>query len=170
MRGAALISVTCAVLVGAAGSAEAAPTRPALNDAELRGASAAALDRDVAAAILANRRLAIEVLWTDFVPPSAVDSTRGPALAALRVSARARQLQHLRMRMVNETWRIATVDVNPAGSAADAIVDWNQDIAPSDLDGHSIGHTIELRERARLILHRVGSSTRFVVWEISLLG
>jgi len=121
------------------------------------------------AALLTNHRLAIRVLWTNRVPASAARSTRGPALAGMSASAHDRQKRGVRVRMIHDDYRIASIVVGPSLTSATAVARSIQTVVPSHLNGHPLGRSVQLNERARIVLRRVGASKGFVVWSITLL-
>lgn len=123
----------------------------------------------VRSALLANHHLAVRVLWTNRVPPTARNSTRGPALAGMRASARDRQSKGIRVRMIRDDYRILSIAIAPSRARATAIARSIQTLAPSHLSGRRLGRSVQLDERARIALRRVESSDRFVVWEFTLL-
>jgi len=145
----------------AAKTTTTASTTVTVTPADLRTGVAAALD--------ANHRLAVGVLWTDRVPASATQSTRGPALTGMRSSAVERMRSQIRVRMVHETYRISLVRLDPSYTAATAIAQWDQNVAEFHLNGEPDGHAVDLHERARILLHRLGTSSKFVVWKVSLV-
>jgi hypothetical protein len=138
-----------------------------------KGKGSALTPRDlhdgVVAALHANHKLAIRVLWTNQVPATASRSTRGPALAGMRASAKGRQRQKVRVRMLHDDYRIISIRLDPSYASAIAVVQANQKELPSAFDGKPLGRALELRERARIELHRIGSSRSFVVWRLTLL-
>lgn len=137
-------------------SATGGQTRESLRDA-------------VRSALLANHHLAVRVLWTNRVLPTARSSTRGPALAAMTASARDRQSKGIRVRMIRDDYQILSIAIAPSRARATAIARSIQTVVPSHLNGRRLGRSVQLNERARIDLRRVGSSGRFVVWEFTLL-
>jgi hypothetical protein len=129
----------------------------------------AELHEGVVSAVDANHELSVQVLWTNRVPSTAARSTRGPALAAMRASAVQRQKQRVRVRMLHQTFRIVSIRFSASRGSATAVVLWNQDVAPSHLDGVRIGRAIAGHERASILLHRIGSASTFVVWKVDLI-
>ena len=156
-------------LLAFTGSASAG-TRMARTGARMVSApTLAELHAGVVAALQANRELNVQELWTNRIPAAAQKSTRGPALAAMRVSVAQREKQRVRVRMLHNTYRILSVRFNGARTTATAVAQWNQDVVPSHLDGVRIGHAIALHERALILLHRIGASRVFVVWKVDLI-
>jgi hypothetical protein len=123
----------------------------------------------VRAALLANHHLAIRVLWTNRVPSDATRSTRGPALAGIRASARDRQSRGVRVRMIRDNYRVASIVLDSSDAGATAVAQSIQTVVPSHLNGRPLGRSVRLNERARIVLRRLGTSKRFVVWNITLL-
>lgn len=123
----------------------------------------------VRAALLANHHLALRVLWTNHVPASAPRSTRGPALAGMSASAHDRQNRGVRVRMIRDRYRIASIAFGPSLAGATAVAQSIQTVVPSHLNGHPLGRSVRLNERARIVLRRLGTSNSFVVWRITLL-
>jgi hypothetical protein len=123
----------------------------------------------VCAALAANHQLAIRVLWTNRLPTNAARSTRGPALVGMRSSAHDRQSRGVRVRMIHDEYRIASITLGPSLVTATGVAQSIQTVVPSYLDGRPRGRSIQLHERARIVLRRLGTSGRFVVWSIALL-
>ena len=128
----------------------------------------AALRAAVRSALVADHRLAIRVLWTNHVPSNATRSTRGPALAGMRTSARDRQSRGVRVRMIHDDYRIASIALDPSLASATAVAQSIQTLVPSHLNGRPLGRSVRLNERARIVLRRLGTSNSFVVWRITL--
>lgn len=160
------LAMSLAALTGCEG-ARASTTRASA--AVAAQPTVAELRAGVVAALEANRALNVQELWTNRIPASAPRSTRGPALAAMRVSASQRVKQRVRVRMLHNTYRVLSIRFNAARTSATAVAQWNQDVAPSHLDGASIGRAIVLDERASILLHRIGRSPMFVVWKVDLV-
>jgi hypothetical protein len=87
----------------------------------------------------------------------------------MRSSAVERKRNQIRVRMLHETYRIISLQLDPSYTGATAIAQWDQNVAQSHLNGKPVGHAVELHERARILLHRLGTSSRFVVWKVSLI-
>jgi hypothetical protein len=71
--------------------------------------------------------------------------------------------------MLHDDDRIISIQLDPSYTSAIAVAQWNQTVAPSNLDGTRRGRTIQLHERARIVLHRIGSSRAFLVWKVTLV-
>jgi cation diffusion facilitator CzcD-associated flavoprotein CzcO len=123
----------------------------------------------VRTALAANHRLAIKVLWSNRIPLTARQSTRGPALAQLAASAKDREKKGVRVRMIRDDYRIVRIRLNPTGTRATALADWNQRVVPSHLDGTPLGRPVSLYERARIELRRADASQAFFVWKVTLV-
>ena len=169
-----LTAALAALLLAGCGNANSKTTSNAKTNATSQPVAsgkptAADLRHGVLIALRANHTLAVRVLWTNKVPANAKRSTRGPALAGIRASANDRQRKHLRVRMLHDDYRIISIRLDPSYTSATAVVQWNQDVAPSHLDGTRIGRAIQLHERARILLHRIGSSRSFAVWKVNLV-
>jgi hypothetical protein len=127
--------------------------------------SAKVLKRSVVAALRANHRLSRFVLSRNRLPAWASQSTRGPALVALRSSAAKRRRRGIRIRVVSDRFVIQTVRLDASYSAATATILNPQQVRPYGRDGTPLGRSVQLIERAQYELHRIGSSQRFVVWK-----
>jgi hypothetical protein len=115
----------------------------------------------------ANHQLAKLVLWRNAVPASATSSTRGPALAALRSAAAGRQRRGVHIKVVSDGFKIESVKLDPSFTRAIAIVADPQRVRPYGSDGKPLGQAVSLSEKSRFELHRLGSSDRFVVWQVA---
>jgi len=71
--------------------------------------------------------------------------------------------------MLHDIYRIISIRLNKARTTATAVAQSIQKLAPSHLNGEPLGRPIELNERASLLLHRLGSSSTFVVWKVDLI-
>jgi hypothetical protein len=115
----------------------------------------------------ANHRLAKLVLWQNALPPSASSSTRGPALAALRSAAAGRRRRGIHVKVVFDGFRIDSIRLDPSFTRATAIVVDPQRVRPYGSTGKPLGQPVSLSEQSRFVLHRLGSSERFVVWQVA---
>ena len=168
MRCAALLGcIAAAVLAGCGGGDDSTTSRSSTTADTTAASSPAVLERAVRGAIEEDHRMSVSVLWTNRVPrrPTA---TAGPALAMLRRSAAQRRREHIRVRVVSERFRILSLRLDPSYTSAKATVLDVQRTQPSHADGRPLGKPVRLSERARLVLHRVGSQPRFVVWKVTL--
>jgi hypothetical protein len=121
----------------------------------------------VRATLRANHRLAKLVLWRNALPASATESTRGPALAALRSAAAARRRRGIHVKVVFDDFRIESVTLDPSFTRANAIVADPQRVVPYGRDGKPFGQPVRLSEKSRFELRRLGNSQRFVVWQVA---
>jgi hypothetical protein len=118
------------------------------------------------ATLRANHRIAKLVLWKNAVPGSATKSTRGPALAALRSAAADRRRRGIHIKVVFDDFRIESITLDPSFTRATALVTDPQRVQPYGSDGKPLGQPVRLSEKSRFELHRLGSSQRFVVWQV----
>jgi hypothetical protein len=129
----------------------------------------APLEAGVRAALAGDYRVAVYVLWHNSVPATATEWVSGPALAALRTTAAARQTGGIRIKALHLRTRVVSLALSPARNQAIAIVTAHEVVQPSNPRGVALGRTITLNERARFVLHRVGVTRRFVVWQVAAL-
>ena len=129
---------------------------------------AEALARSARAALDANHKLSVFVLWHNRVPAWATRSTRGPALASLRSAAVTRRSRGVRARLLSDRRRVVTLRLDPSYTSATAVVVDRQRVQPSGRNGKPLGRAVVLNERATYELRRIGSSGRFVVWRVVL--
>jgi len=111
--------------------------------------------------------MSVRALWTNEVP-SHPTATAGPALAVLRKSAAERRRNHIRVRLVSERFRVLSLDLDPSYTSATATILDVQRTQPSHTNGKLLGKSVRLNERAQLVLHRIGTAPRFVVWKVTL--
>lgn len=169
-------AVTALVITGLAagcgGSRRTASytTTPPTTQRQARTTSVAVLTASARRALRANYRVAVYVLWHNKLPAGAASSTRGPALAALRTAAAARQKRGVRVRMLAHRREITSLRLDPSYTTAAVILVDHQRVQPSGLDGHPLGKTVTLDERGRYELRRLGATHRFVVWKVVQLG
>ena len=168
-----LATLTLALAVLAAGcgstSGKHTATETTTTASTAAGVTASDLRNGVVAALRADHKLAVRVLWTNQVPLTATRSTSGPALAGMRASAKGRQKQQIRVRMLHDIYRIISIQLDPSYTAATAVAQSNQNLRLSHLDGRPAGRATEVYERAQIDLHRIGTSSRFVVWRLTVL-
>jgi hypothetical protein len=139
------------------------PTTPPSQDAP---SSVASLTQGVRSAVQTNARLSSYVLWHNVIPSWAERSTRGPALRGLRSSAASRHARGLRIRSVSQHVAILSIKLDPSYLVATARVRESGRIVPYR-KGHRLGRSTALNEVARIELHRVAKTTRFVVWKVT---
>ena len=174
MRGAsAAIVLVLTLATAACGSSPTAKNGTAATPPDSTISTAAVSGRAqmlaaVRVAILADHRLAVRTLWTNSVPDHTV-ATAGPQLADLRRSVAARRQRGVRVKLLSERFRIVSVDLDPSYTSATAIVADPQQVRPYSSDGRPLGAKVSLNERARLQLRRLGTSPRFVVWEVTAI-
>jgi len=126
----------------------------------------AQLKRAVRQALRDNDRVSGYVLWSNRVPAWATRSTRGPALANLRVSATDRRRRGIRVRTLASKLKIISVTLDPSYTNATAVVRSIQRVRPYRA-GAPMGRAVKLDERAKVELHRVAGASRFVVWRLT---
>jgi hypothetical protein len=129
---------------------------------------AQALKRAARAALDANHKVSVFVLWHNRVPKWASRSTGGPALASLRSAAGTRQSRGVRARLLSDRRRVVSLNLDPSYTRATAVVIDRQRVQPAGRNGQPLGRTVVLNERATYELRRIGSSGRFVVWRVVL--
>jgi hypothetical protein len=142
-------------------STSAPTTTTAQPDAEV-------LARSARAALDANHKLSVFVLWHNRVPAWAARSTRGPALTSLRSAAATRRSRGVRARLLSDRRRVISLTLDPSYTSATALVVDHQRVQPSGRSGQPLGRAVVLNERATYELRRIGSSRRFVVWRVVL--
>jgi hypothetical protein len=126
------------------------------------------LEQSARAALDANHRLSVFVLWHNRVPAWASRSTDGPALVALRSAAATRRARGIRARLLSDRRRVVSFRLDPSYTKATATVVDRQRVQPSGRKGKPLGRTVVLSERATYELRRVGRTSRFVVWRVVL--
>jgi len=129
---------------------------------------AEALARSARAALDANHKLSVFVLWHNRIPVWATRSTGGPALASLRSAAATRRARGVRAHLLSDRRRVVSLRLDPSYTRATAVVVDRQRVQPSGRNGHPLGRAVVLSERATYELRRVGRSGRFVVWRVVL--
>jgi hypothetical protein len=162
-----LIVSLVALLAGCDGGNDEASTQPppATTAPE---SSDAALKQAVRTALNQNRRLSVYVLWNNRIPTWAERSTRGPALAALRAAAADRRTRGIRVRLLSDRFQVLSIRLDPSYAQATATARGRQRVRPY-VNGKPRARTVELNEKARIELRRVGRSNRFVVWRVQIL-
>jgi hypothetical protein len=162
-----LLALLAAIAAGCNGGNEKAATQPpATTTSET---TTATLERAVRQALRENDQLSGYVLWNNRVPAWAPQSTRGPALVTLRQSAADRRRRGIRVRTTVNRLEITSIKVDPSYTKATAVVRSVQRVRPYR-GGRPIGRAVKLDERASIELRRVGTSSRFVVWRVRVLG
>ncbi len=165
--GAVLIALLLAIAVGCDGGDGEVATQPPSTTSSETGEAAL---RDAARQVLRrNDRLSGYVLWFNRVPPWATRTTRGPALATLRESAADRRKRGVRIRTLASRLEVSSIALDPSYTRATAVARSIQRVRPYR-GGKPSGRTVKLDERASVELRRLGSSDRFVVWRVRVLG
>jgi len=159
-------SVALAGCSGGSKHASSTTTPPSTSAPTTTGASA--ITRAARAALDANHKVSIFVLWHNRVPEWASQSTGGPALASLRSAAATRRSRGIRARVLSDRRRVVSLKVDPSYTSATAVVVDRQRVQPSRRNGRPFGRAVVLSERATYELRRIGSSERFVVWRVVL--
>lgn len=163
-----LIAFLVAIAVGCDGGNEENATKPP-PAATTPENGQAALERSVRSTLSANRRLSVYVLWSNRIPSWAERSTRGPALAGLRTAASDRRERGIRVRLLSDRFQVDSIRLDASYTRATAIARGRQRVRPHRLNGKPAGRSVELNERARIELRRLGRTNRFVVWKVELL-
>ncbi len=108
-------------------------------------------------------------------PPPATTSETGKAAlergvrSALSENAQNRKKRGVRVRMLDNTREILSLNLDPSYVRATAIVLDKQRVQPSGRNGRPLGRATKLNERARYELRRLGQTDQFVVWRVVLL-
>ena len=126
------------------------------------------LERAARAALEANHKVSVFVLWHNRVPSWASRSTDGPALRSLRSAAATRRSRGVRARLLSDRRRVVSLKLDPSYTSATAVVVDRQRVQPSGRNGRPLGRAVVLNERATYELRRLGSSAHFVVWRVVL--
>jgi len=165
-----LIALIAGLATGCGGSKHPSSTSRATATTASTSADAEVVLRGaVRDALNANHRVAVQVLWRNVVPSGAMQSTRGPALTSLRTAAANRRRRGIRVRMLSDSYRIVSVRLDPSFATATATARGLQRVQPYGRDGHPSGHAVSLDEKARIELHRLANTNRFVVWRVTLV-
>lgn len=163
-----LVLVCVAALVAGCGGSNrsVAATKTTDTHATSTQTSETSLKAGVRAAIRANVRLSTYVLWHNRVPAWATQSTRGPALKALRDAAATRRRQGIQIKSLSGHYKVVSIALAPSYTEATAVIRSHQRVAPYKT-GHRLGRAIVGDDHARVHLQRVGSTEHFVVWSVS---
>jgi glucose/arabinose dehydrogenase len=167
----ALVASSVALAGCSSGSHQANSTTTSPSTSEATTSTqpdAQALERAARAALDANHKVSIFVLWHNRVPAWALRSTDGPALASLRSAAATRRSRGVRARLLSDRRRVVSLTLDPSYASATAVVVDRQRVQPSERNGKPLGRAVVLNERATYELRRIGSSRRFVVWRVVL--
>jgi hypothetical protein len=173
-RAGTFVFVVCAVVVGGcaggskhANSTTTSPSTPGSTTTATQP-DAKTLERAVRAALDANHKVSVFVLWHNRVPAWASRSTGGPALNSLRNAAATRRSRGVRARLLSDQRRVVSLKLDPSYARASAVVVDRQRVQPSGRSGRPLGRVVVLNERATYELRRIGSSAHFVVWRVVL--
>jgi hypothetical protein len=162
-----LVAILVAIAAGCdGGDGEVATQPPPATTSSETGE--AALMRAVRTALSGNRRLSIYVLWNNRIPAWAERSTRGPALAAMRAAAGDRRRRGIRVRLLSDRFQVLSIRLDASYARATATARGRQRVRPH-VNGKPGARTVELDEKARIELRRLGRSNRFVVWRVQIL-
>ena len=163
-----LLVAVAAISGGCGGTGGKVVATTTATDAKSTSAQAttATLKAAVRTAIQADRQLSLYVLWHNRVPAWATRSTRGPALKALRDAAATRRQQGIQIRNLSGGYTITSITLAPSYASATAVLRSHQRVAPYRA-GHRLGKAISASDHARIQLHRLDNTQRFVVWRLT---
>lgn len=163
----AAVAVLAAGCGGASGNVAATTATTTRTDAKAQPTrtTEATLKAGVRAAIRANVHLSTYVLWHNSIPAWATQSTRGPALKALRTAAATRKKQGIQIKNLSGSYTLTAITLAPSYATATVVVKSHQRVAPYK-GGRRLGRAITEDDHARIRLHRLGSTGRFVVWQV----
>jgi hypothetical protein len=163
-----LLATVAAISAGCGGASGNLVTTTPSTDAESAAAhpSVTTLKAAVRTAVHENARLSLYVLWHNRVPAWATQSTRGPALKALRSAAAARRKQGIQIKNLSGSYSITAITLAPSYATATAVVRTHQRVAPYEA-GHRLGKALSASDHARIQLHRLGNTQRFTVWQLA---
>ena len=163
-----LLATVAAISAGCGGASGnvAAPTTSTDAKSTSAQSSAVTLKAAVKTAIHANVQLSSYVLWHNSVPAWATRSTRGPALNALRSAAATRRKQGIQIKNLSGGYTITSITLAPSYATATAVVRSHQRVAPYK-SGRRLGKAISASDHARIQLHRLANTQRFIVWRVS---
>ena len=163
-----LLAAVAAISGGCGGAGKNVGSTATSTDAKSTSvrANVATLKSAVRTAIRANVQLSSYVLWNNSVPAWATRSTRGPALKALGEAAAARRTQGIRIKNLSGNYTITSITLAPSYATATAVVSSHQRVAPYK-NGRRLGKTISASDHARIQLHRLHNTQRFVVWRLT---
>ena len=163
-RAAACIPVIAALLAACGGSSTRTSTHQATTSTSTQNPTSA-LQQAARAAVLGNNRLSVYVLWHNEIPGWAAQSTDGPALAQLRSSAATRKARGIRIKLLSSQYQILSIQLDPTYQSAVAMIRDSGRVRPYEA-GRAPGQAVTFNEHARIELHRVGTSQRFLVWQL----
>ena len=158
----------CVFAISACGGETAQRTTPPATGSAhaARPANTDALTAAVRHSLRAYHRLSVRSLWSNAIGsrPAAI---AGPALSDLRNALAQRRQRGVRVRLLSDRFHITSISLAPSFTTATALVVDPQRVQPYGYDGRPLGHAVRLDEGARIELHRVDRSPRFVVWKVS---
>ncbi|MGH3051926.1 MAG: hypothetical protein ACRDM8_03080 [Gaiellaceae bacterium] len=163
-----LVVFLLATATGCDGGSEEATTQPP-QTTTTSASGRPSLERAVRSALIENRRLSRYVLSNNRIPVWAERSTRGPALSGLRIAAADRRRRGVRVRLLADRFRILSIRLDPSFTTATAVAQALQRVRPYGRDGKPLGRSVELNEKARIELRRLGRADRFVIWRVQIV-
>lgn len=163
---AAALGAAVAVATGCGGNDSGTPSVPRTTASAEQPDPTVELERAAVDAVEANAMLAQQVAWTNRVPASATQSTRGVALSNMRHAAAENARAGVRVKTIDARTRVLSVTVDPSFGQATARV-----VAVQRLNVYRRGRPPQRRrltERATIVLKRLGRGepARFVVWRV----
>lgn len=164
-RAAACVPVIAALVAGCGGSSTQTSTHQRATTSTSTQNPTSALQQAARAAVLGNNRLSAYVLWHNDIPGWATQSTDGPALAQLRSSAATRKARGIRIKLLSSQYQILSIQLDPTYQSAVAMIRDSGRVLPYEA-GRAPGQAVTFNEHARIELHRVGASQRFLVWQL----
>lgn len=129
--------------------------------------AAEALESAVRKAIEENNSLSVRSLWSNRLPAHPT-ATAGPALSVLRQSIAQRRRSGVRVKTLSGHLSVLSIELAPSYMTATATILDVEKVLPSYRNGRPRGKPVSAREHARLELHRVGHSDRFIVWKVTV--
>lgn len=168
MRRPLLPFIACMFIAGCGGgSGHATIAATTTTTAAVKASPTAELEHAARTAIEQNVRVSDYVLSHNTIPSWASQSTAGPALAGLRSSAAQRKKAKVRVRVLTSGVKIRSIHLNPSYLSATASTVYEGRVRVYK-NGRPERRTIKLTEPSHVELHRVGNTTRFVVWKVAV--
>lgn len=128
--------------------------------------SATVMRDAVERALMENLAISRRALWTNTVPASARESTRGAALIEMKRSAAERRQEGMRVRVLEPRVKIEAVRLDPSYERATATVVLRDRSRVQERQRRP--RVEQADERVRIQLRRVGDDPpHFVVWQVS---
>jgi hypothetical protein len=165
MRRTLITLAGCALLAGC-GSSSIPKTAATAKTTATVANPASLLEQSVRSALVANARVSDYVLEHNAIPTYASESTSGPALAGMRGSAAQRKTGHISVRVLSDKVEVVSIELDPSFATATARVSERSSVVPYR-KGRALGKPVHATEKARFVLHRVDSGSRFVVWSVA---